>query len=81
MGDSIPSGAPARASPGSLASKARLGWVFGRQSLMRLVAYWPLLTVWTFDVRSRSGEPWPFLPFQVSVPLEWPDDHVYSVLG
>lgn len=48
---------------------------------MRLVAYWPLLTVWTFDVRSRSGEPWPFLPFQVSVPLEWPDDHVYYVLG
>lgn len=31
--------------------------------------------------RSRSGEPGPFLPFQVSVPLEWTDSRAYYVLG
>ena len=48
-------------------------WIFGRMSPMSCKAYWPPPSFGPSAARSRSCEPWPFLPFRASVPLERTD--------
>src|SRR5215831_2233333 len=76
-GDSVPSPSASRGSPRLSARKASGScryWIFGRLSPMSREAYWPPPSFGPSAARSRSCEPWLFLPFRASVPLERTDD-------
>src|SRR5215469_8778542 len=76
VGDSVPSRSASGVSPRPSVMKASGScsyWIFGRLSPMSREAYWPLQSFGPSAARSRSCEPWPFLPFRASVPLERTD--------
>src|SRR6516162_2532451 len=54
--------------------KASWYWIFGRMSPMSRESDSPSQSFGPSTARSRSCEPWPFLPFRASVPLERTDD-------
>ena len=62
-----------RGSPWLPSAKARricVYWVFCRCPLMSHESYLPLPIVWAFNMSLRPCDPWLFLPFRVSVPIE-----------
>src|SRR3954447_9528707 len=54
--------------------KASRYWVFGRMSPLSHESDSPSQSFGPSTARSRSCEPWPFLPFRASVPRERTDD-------
>jgi hypothetical protein len=74
--DSVPSQAVSWISPRLSVMKASGScryWIFGRVSPTSCEDYWPSPSFGPSAARSRSCEPWPFLPFRASIPLERTD--------
>ena len=71
--DSVPTCSASEVSPRPAVRKARHYWIFSRMSPLSHESDSPSQSFGPSAARSRSCEPWPFLPFRASVPLERTD--------